>query len=134
MQVSHCGGFSCCSSWGLEHRGSLDVVHMLSCSSACEIFPDQRSNPHPLHRDFPGGSDHSLPATQETQVQSLGQEDPLEKGMTVHSSILAWRIPWTEEHGGAAVYRVAKNPTQLSNSLSPVLASRFLSTAPPGKS
>ena len=36
---------------------------------------------------------------QETQVQSLGQEDPLEKGMATHSSILAWRIPWTEEAG-----------------------------------
>ena len=42
----------------------------------------------------------SLPATQETQVQSLGQEDPLEKEMASHSSILAWRIPWTEEPGG----------------------------------
>ena len=39
----------------------------------------------------------NLPAMQETQVQSLGQEDPLEKGMAVHSSILAWRIPWTEK-------------------------------------
>ena len=37
---------------------------------------------------------------QETQVQSLGGEDPLEKGMATHSSILAWRIPWTEEPGG----------------------------------
>ena len=36
---------------------------------------------------------------QDTQVQSLDQEDPLEKGMATHSSILAWRIPWTEEHG-----------------------------------
>ena len=34
------------------------------------------------------------------QVQSLGQEDPLEKGMVIHSSILAWRIPWTEKPGG----------------------------------
>jgi len=38
--------------------------------------------------------------TQETQVQSLGQEDPLEKGMTTYSSILAWKIPWREEPGG----------------------------------
>ena len=37
------------------------------------------------------------PAVQETQVRSLGREDPLEKGMATHSSILAWRIPWTEE-------------------------------------
>ena len=39
------------------------------------------------------------PAMQKTQVQSLGQEDPLEKGMATHSSILAWRISWTEEPG-----------------------------------
>ena len=39
------------------------------------------------------------PATQETQVLSLGQEDPLEKGMASHSNILAWRISWTEEPG-----------------------------------
>jgi len=44
----------------------------------------------------------NLPAKQETQempVQSLGQKDPLEEGMATHSSILAWRIPWTEEPG-----------------------------------
>ena len=41
----------------------------------------------------------NLPAMQEAQVQSLGQKDPLEKGMASHSSILAWRIPWTEEPG-----------------------------------
>ena len=40
-----------------------------------------------------------LPPMQETWTRSLGQEDPLEKGMTTHSSILAWRIPWTEEPG-----------------------------------
>ena len=39
----------------------------------------------------------NLPAMQETQLQSLGQEEPLEKGMVTHSSILAWRIPWTKE-------------------------------------
>ena len=42
----------------------------------------------------------NLPAVQETQVQSLGWEDPLEKEMITHSSILARRIPWTEEPGG----------------------------------
>ena len=41
----------------------------------------------------------NLPAMQETPVRSLGQEDPLEKGMATQSSILAWRIPWTEETG-----------------------------------
>ena len=50
---------------------------------------------------FPGGSDDkkNLPAMQETQVQSLGGEDPLEKEMATHSSILVWRSPWTKEPG-----------------------------------
>ena len=43
---------------------------------------------------------NNLPIVQETWVRSLGREDPLEKGMALHSSILAWRIPWTEEPGG----------------------------------
>ena len=41
----------------------------------------------------------NLPAMQETQIQSLGWEDALEKGMATHSSILAWKIPWIEEPG-----------------------------------
>ena len=40
-----------------------------------------------------------LPTMQDTRVRSLGQEDPLEKAMATHSSTLAWKIPWTEEHG-----------------------------------
>ena len=50
----------------------------------------------------------NLPAMQETQVQSLGQENPLEKGMVIHSTILAWRIPWTEEPGGLLSIRLQK--------------------------
>ena len=42
----------------------------------------------------------NLPAVKETQVQSLGWEDSLKKGMAIHSGILAWRVPWTEEPGG----------------------------------
>ena len=49
---------------------------------------------------FPGGSEvKNPPAMQEAWVRSLGWEDPLEKGMATHSSVLAWRIPWTEEPG-----------------------------------
>ena len=50
-----------------------------------------------------------LPARQKTWVRSLGQEDPLEEGMATHSSILAWRISWTEEPGG--LHGVAKSQT-----------------------
>ena len=69
----------------------------------------------PVHvsKGFPGGSVvKNLPAKQETQVQSLGQEDALEKGMAPRSSILAWRIPWTEELGetqSAGSQRVGHN-------------------------
>ena len=52
-----------------------------------------------LSRGFPCGSDSKESAMQETWLQSLGGEDPLEKGMAAHSSILAWRMPWTEERG-----------------------------------
>ena len=54
-----------------------------------------------LSTDFPGGSDSKASAyNRETQVRSLGQEDPLEKEMATHSSLLAQEIPWTEEPGG----------------------------------
>ena len=52
---------------------------------------------------------------QETQVRSLGQEDPLEKEMAIHFSILAWRIPWTEVPGGLQSIRVTKSWTRLSD-------------------
>ena len=51
----------------------------------------------------------------ETWFQSLGQEDPLEKGMATHSSILAGKILWTEEPGGLQVHGVAKSRAQLSD-------------------
>ena len=65
-----------------------------------------------------------LPAMQETQVQSLGREDPLEKEMATHSSTLAWRIPWMEEPGrlqSMGSQRVGHDwATSLSFSLSPL--------------
>ena len=57
-----------------------------------------------------------LPAMQETWVRSLGREDPLAKEMATHSSILAWKILWTEEPGGLhAVHGVEKSWARLSN-------------------
>ena len=77
---------------------------------------------------FPSGSAIKNPPAmhemQETWVRPLGQEDPLEEGMATHSSILAWRIPWTEEPGGShgqenpmdrEVHGVSKSRTQLSD-------------------
>ena len=49
---------------------------------------------------FPGGSAVKKPPAVQMWVRSLGQEDPLEREMATHSSILAWRLPWTEELGG----------------------------------
>ena len=66
-------------------------------------------------QSFPGGSlVKNLPAMQEMRVLSLGQEDSLEKEMATHSSILAWRISWTEEPGGPESM-VSQGHTRLSN-------------------
>ena len=55
------------------------------------------------------------PVMLETWVQTLGWEDPLEKGMATHFSILAWEIPWTDEAGGLQPMRSQKSQTRLSN-------------------
>ena len=57
----------------------------------------------------------NLPAKQETLIRSLGQEDPLEKGLATHSSIHAWKIPWTKEPGKLLTMGVTKSWTQLSD-------------------
>ena len=64
-----------------------------------------------LHiKGFPGGSVvRNLPAVQETSVQALGREDPLDEGMATHSSPLAWRTPWTEESGKQLHHNTASN-------------------------
>ena len=65
-----------------------------------------------IHLSLVAETVKSLPAMHETWVRSLDQEGPLEEGMATHSSILAWRVPWTEEPG---VHGVTKSWTQLSN-------------------
>ena len=57
----------------------------------------------------------SLSTMRESQVQSLGREDPLEKGMATHSSILAWKLPWTEEPGGPQAMGSQGVGTRLNN-------------------
>ena len=73
------------------------VSHVLSASNCCLLNGGGRGV-------YPGGSEVKNPLPmqrmQETQVRSLGREDPLEKEMATHSSFLAWAIPWTEEPGG----------------------------------
>ena len=70
----------------------------------CCLYPQKSSsallNIFPHFLGFPGGpKDKNPPAMKETQVPSLGWGYPLEKGMAIHCSILAWRILWTDEHG-----------------------------------
>ena len=65
---------------------------------------------------LPGGSVIKSPlAKQESWVESLGQEDPLEEEMATHASILAWKIPWTEETGGLQSMWSQKSRSQLSD-------------------
>ena len=68
-----------------------------------------------IEMSYPGGSAiENLTTMQETGVRSLGGEDPLEQEMATHSSILAWRIPWTEEPGGLQSMGLQKSQTGLS--------------------
>ena len=81
----------------VPHQEARDAGQ--SCRAGCS-FPAVGA-PVGLLKGFPGSSAVKYPrAMQETRVLSLGREDPLEEGMATHSSILAWRIPWTEEPGG----------------------------------
>ena len=66
-----------------------------------------------------------VPVMQETWVQSLGQEDPLEEGIAIHSSILVWRIPMDREAWWATVCRVAQSQTQLSDQAQPSTNTSF---------
>ena len=71
----------------------------------------------------------NLPAMQEAWVQFLGQEDHLEKGMATHSSILAWRIPWTEEPGGLQSMEVQRVRHDLVTALLPLLSHIYLTVS-----
>ena len=85
---------------GLPPDTSLAVCHLLSIISPWASLMGQMGK--------------NLPAMQETWIQSLGWEDPLEKGMATHSSILAYRIPQTEEPDGV-IHGVVKNQIRLSD-------------------
>ena len=75
--------------------GALVPAELLRYISDCYVYPFRKN-----WASLVAQMVKNLPVMQVTQVQSLGQEDPLEKEMAIHSSILAWRIPWTEESGG----------------------------------
>ena len=78
----------------LEAPPTYDSGHLWSCPCRC-IDSLPLAEKAAIHLGFPQMA-KNLPAVQKTWVQSLGRQDPLEKGMATHVSILAWRIPWTE--------------------------------------
>ena len=85
-------------------KGGVGLPSSQVLGSLNSIFPNQDLMGGMWHGGFPGGTSDKEPASpcrrQETRVQSLGWEDALQEGMATHSSVLAWRIPWTEELGG----------------------------------
>ena len=78
--------------WQATVHGFVRFGHNLATN-------DQTTTRHSVRASLVAQMVKNLPVVQETQVRSLGQEDPLDKEMTTHSSILAWGIPWTEEPG-----------------------------------
>ena len=103
----------CLSTWGYRH--THDWVSFL-LSPSCFIFSEAISNCPPLFlymTSLVAQTIKCLPTMWETQVQSLGWEDPLEKAIAPHSSTLSWKIPWTEEPGRSL--GVAKSRPWLSD-------------------
>ena len=78
--------------WVQNNVTLLEVKYLILGTISCKSSVTRNSTYYKAIKNWP--------ATWATQVRSLGQEDPLEKGMATRSSILAWRIPWTEEPGG----------------------------------
>ena len=81
---------------GERHLSPFTKIRLL----AVEIYTFFNSQGRPQRVSLMAQMVKNLPATQETWGQSLGREDPLEEEVTIHSRILAWRVPWTEEPGG----------------------------------
>ena len=88
------------SPWGHKESDMAEQLSLLCCRQILYHLSHHGSPIFISHVYLVAQVAKNLPAMQETQVRSLGQEDPLEKEMANHSSILVWRIPWTEEAGG----------------------------------
>jgi len=110
---------SCMFVWIWHHPGLFPYLIQLCsqlCAATANILHSICYWPNNNWASLVAQTVKNLPAMQETQVQSLGQEDALEKRMANHCSILAWRIPWTEEPTEAGYSNVvAKSQTRLSN-------------------
>ena len=98
----HCPGSWSFLSWGPTAPGlapGSSCHHAEACGLARDVSRFGALSPS-VWSSLVAQSVKNLPAMQETQLRSLGREDPLEKEMAAHSRLLAWRIPWTEESGG----------------------------------
>ena len=98
----------------MESRFTLEILSIFSLTMTKNPFQEENVTERILSlpkgvMGFPGGTVvKNLPSVQETWVSSLGQEDPLEKEVAAHSSILDWKIPWTEE---PVIHGVGKSQT-----------------------
>ena len=114
---------SCMFVWIWHHPGLFPYLIQLCsqlCAATANILHSICYWPNNNWASLVAQTVKNLPAMQETQVQSLGQEDPLEKGMANHSNILTWRIPWTEESGGVySPWRRKESDTTERLTLSP---------------
>ena len=106
----------------LSELAEMSAVSLPGSSASREIwvltwvgFGEQGLGSIRLRASLGGSMVKKPPAKQETQVQSLGRKDPLEKEMATHSSVLAWRIPWTEEPGGLQPIGSKNSWIRLSN-------------------
>ena len=108
-----------------EYKDKRSIFFLKICSFlqktsqqpiSCIIFPEVA---YACKYSFMAQTVKNLPAVQETQVRSLAQEDSLEKGMATYSSILAWRIPWTEEPSRLHPWGCKESDTTERLSLSP---------------
>ena len=100
------GGLASCSSWGYKES---DMTQL----KGRKVHPSSGPCDHSENENASLVAQRVESACK--AVSSLGWEDPLEKGMATHSHILAWKIPWTDEPGGATVHGVAKIHTRMSD-------------------
>ena len=89
-----------CTEWGFDPWSRELRFCMLHSVAKKKKLPPSPTTQNMLGASLVAQTVKDLSVVQETRVQSLGWEDPLEKGMVIHSSILVWRIPWTQEPGG----------------------------------
>ena len=111
--VSFSSSLKCTLPWGLSPSLLCQVAPFLGCCFSTPLFKSYRSCRASQVALVVKNPPANVGDMKDKRVQSLGWEDPLEEGLATHSSILVWRIPWTEESGSLAVHAVIKGWTWL---------------------